>query len=59
MTLFVLSVCCYFKQYLLALGSLIGRSSKLRLVNIVLDAAMTRTHELKTVVSKYSLLVSM
>jgi len=29
-----------------------------RLVNIVLDAAKTRTHELKTAVSKYSLLVS-
>jgi len=47
MTLFILSVCCYFKQYLLALRSLLGRSSKLRLVNIVLDAAMTRTHEQK------------
>jgi len=56
MTLFILSVCCYFKQYLLALGSLI--SSKLRLVNIVLDAAMTRTHVLKMAASKYSLLVS-
>jgi len=36
-----------FKQYLLALRSLLGRSSKLRLVNIVLDAAMNRTHEHK------------
>jgi len=47
MTLFILSVCCHFKQYLLALRSLLGRSSKLRLVNIVLDAAMKRTHEQK------------
>jgi len=51
-TLFILSVCCYFKQYLLAFRSLLGRSSKLRLVNIVLDAAITRTHELNTAAFK-------
>jgi len=47
MTLSTLSVCCYFKHYLLALRSFLGRSSKLRLVNIVLGAAMTRTHKLR------------
>jgi len=47
MTSLILLVCYNFKQYLPALRSLSGRSSKLRLVNIVLDAATKRTHELK------------
>jgi len=47
MTSIIPSVCYYLKQYLLALRSLLGRSSKLRLVNIVLDVATKRTHELK------------
>ena len=47
MTSIILSVYYYFKQYLLALRSFSGRSSKLRLVNIVLGAAMKRTHELR------------
>jgi len=47
MTSLILSVCYHFKQYLLALRNLLGRSSKLRLVKIVLDVAMKRTHELK------------